>query len=123
MGPMSATLVTAEDVMNVAAYYATQAPKGGTAKTNGNGSDGERIYKGGILAKGVPACASCHSPNGAGIPAQFPRLAGQHAEYNLVQMKAFRSGERANAPMMRVIASKMSDQEMEAGVDYIQGLK
>jgi len=71
----------------------------------------------------VPPCASCHSPNGAGIPAQFPRLAGQHAEYNLIQLKAFRSGERANAPMMRVIASKMSDQEMEAVADYVQGLK
>jgi cytochrome c553 len=123
MGPMSATLATAEDVLNVAAYFAAQAPKGGAAKSNGNGSDGERIYKGGILAKGVPACASCHSPNGAGIPAQFPRLAGQHAEYNLNQLKAFRSGERANAPMMRVIASKMSDQEMEAVADYVQGLK
>jgi cytochrome c553 len=123
MGPMSTTLASAEDVLNVAVYFSAQAPKGGTAKTNGNGSDGEKIYKGGILAKGVPACASCHSPNGSGIPAQFPRLAGQHAEYNLVQMKAFRSGERANAPMMRVIASKMSDPEMEAVVDYIQGLK
>jgi cytochrome c553 len=123
MGPMSATLATAEDVLNVAAYFAAQPPKGGTAKSNGNGSDGERIYKGGILAKGVPACASCHSPNGSGIPAQFPRLAGQHAEYNLNQLKAFRSGERANAPMMRVIASKMSDQEMEAVADYVQGLK
>ncbi|HQR50683.1 MAG TPA: c-type cytochrome [Methylophilaceae bacterium] len=123
MGPMSATLTTPEDVLNVAAYFAAQAPKGGAAKSNGKGSDGERIYKGGILAKGVPACASCHSPNGAGIPVQFPRLAGQHAEYNLNQLKAFRSGERANAPMMRVIASKMSDPEMEAVVDYIQGLK
>jgi cytochrome c553 len=123
MGPMSATLATPEDVLNVAAYFASQTPKGGTAKSNGKGSDGERIYKGGILAKGVPACASCHSPNGAGIPVQFPRLAGQHAEYNLNQLKAFRSGERANAPMMRVIASKLSDPEMEAVVDYIQGLK
>jgi cytochrome c553 len=123
MGPMSATLATPEDVLNVAAYFASQTPKGGTAKSNGKGSDGELIYKGGILAKGVPACASCHSPNGAGIPVQFPHLAGQHAEYNLNQLKAFRSGERANAPMMRVIASKLSDPEMEAVVDYIQGLK
>ena len=123
MGPMASTLTTPEDVLNVAAYYASQAAKGGSAKSNGKGSEGERIYQGGILAKNVPACASCHSPNGAGIPAQFPSLAGQHAEYNLTQLKAFRSGERANAPMMRVIASRMSDPELEAVADYMQGLK
>jgi len=123
MAGMAATLATPQDVLDVAAYFASQQAKGGSAKTNGKGSLGEAIYKGGIPAKSVPACAACHSPNGAGIPVRFPRLAGQHAEYNLIQMKAFRSGERANAPMMKVIASKMSDQEMEAVVDYIQGLK
>lgn len=123
MGPMASTLATPEDVLNVAAYFAAQAPKGGSAKSNGKGSEGEAIYKGGILVKGVPACASCHSPNGAGIPAQFPRLAGQHSEYVVNQLKAFRSGERANAPMMRVIAAKMSDPEIDAVADYMQGLK
>jgi len=123
MGPMSGTLATPEDVLNVAAYFASQTPKAGAAKSNGAGSEGALIYKGGILAKGVPACASCHSPNGAGIPAQFPRLAGQHAEYVVNQLKAFRSGERANAPMMKVIAAKLSDSEIDAVADYMQGLK
>lgn len=123
MAGMAATLATPQDVLDVAAYFAAQQPKGGSAKTNGKGSLGEAIYKGGIAAKNVPACASCHSPNGAGIPVRFPRLAGQHAEYTLIQMKAFRSGERANAPMMKAIAAKMSDQELEAVSDYVQGLK
>jgi len=71
----------------------------------------------------VPACAACHGPNGAGIPKQFPRLHGQHTDYTLAQLKAFRSGERANAPMMMAIAAKMTDAEMEAVADYIQGLR
>jgi cytochrome c553 len=123
MGPMSATLATAEDVLNVAAYFAAQAPKGGAAKSNGNGSDGERIYKGGILAKGVPACASCHSPNGAGIPAQYPRLAGQHAEYTVSQLKAFHDGTRRNNVPMAQIAARLSDAEMNAVADYAAGLR
>ena len=72
----------------------------------------------------MPACASCHGPNGAGIPVQFPRLAGQHGEYTLAELKKFRSGERTNdaAKMMRVIATKMTDQEMAAVAEYISGL-
>lgn len=123
MGPIAATLATPEDVANVAAYFAAQPAKGGAAKVNGAGSLGEKIYRGGVMSKSLPACAACHGPNGAGIPAQFPRLAGQHAEYTINQMKAFRSGERANAPMMRVIAGKMTDQEIEAVADYVQGLR
>lgn len=122
MAGMAATLATPQDVLDVAAYFASQQPKAANARTNGKGSLGESIYKGGIAAKNVPACASCHSPNGAGIPVRFPRLAGQHAEYTLIQMKAFRSGERNNAPMMKAIAAKMSDQELEAVSDYTQGL-
>lgn len=123
MQPMAATLATPEDMQNVAAYFAAQAPKAGAAKTNGRGSEGEKLYLGGVQAKALPACASCHGPSGAGIPIRFPRLSGQHFEYTVNQMKAFRSGERANAPMMRVIAAKMTDQEIEAVADYIQGLK
>ncbi|MCX7627273.1 MAG: cytochrome c4 [Methylophilaceae bacterium] len=121
MAPLAATL-TPQDITQLAAYFAAQKPKGGTAKENGPGSLGERIYRGGLAAKGVPACAACHGPNGAGIPIQFPRLSGQHAEYTVNQLKAFRSGERANAPMMKVIASKMTDEEIVAVSDYIQGL-
>lgn len=122
MEPMAATL-SADDVVQLAAYFGSQKPKNGNAKENGPGSAGEKIYKGGIAAMGVPACAACHGPNGAGIPVQFPRLAGQHSEYMINQLKAFRSGERANGPMMRAIAAKMSDQDIAAVADYIQGLR
>ena len=124
MAGMVATL-TAEDMNNLGAYYAAQTPKGGTAKSNGKGSLGEKIYKAGIAGMGVPACASCHGPTGAGVPVQFPRLAGQHADYTVAQLQTFRSGERANdaAKMMRMIAAKLSDQDMAAVADYIQGLR
>lgn len=114
-----------EDMANLGAYYALQTAKPGTAKSNGKGSVGEKIYKAGIAGMGVPACASCHGPTGAGVPVQFPRLAGQHADYTVAQLQTFRSGERANdaAKMMRMIASKLSDQDMAAVADYIQGLR
>jgi cytochrome c553 len=124
MAGMVAAL-TPEDMDNLGAYFATQAAKGGTAKSNGKGSVGEKIYKGGIPGVGVPACASCHGPAGAGIPVQFPRLAGQHADYTVAQLKSFRAGQRANdaAKMMRSVAAKLSDEDMAAVADYIQGLK
>jgi len=121
MGAMAASL-SADDMVKLGVYFGAQKPKGSNAKENGPGSLGEKIYKGGVTAKGLPACASCHGPTGAGIPVQFPRLAGQHADYTVIQLKAFRSGERANAPMMKVIAGKMSDQDIAAVADYIQGL-
>ncbi|MFM1978248.1 MAG: hypothetical protein RLZZ151_763 [Pseudomonadota bacterium] len=114
-----------EDMLNLGAYFGSQKAKAGAAKVNGAGSAGEKIYKGGIANLGVPACASCHGANGAGVPVQFPRLGGQHAEYTITQMKAWRSGERANDPakMMRMVAAKLSDADIEAVADYIQGLK
>jgi cytochrome c553 len=113
-----------EDMANVAAYFGAQKGKVGSAKTNAAGSLGEKIYRGGIASVGVPACASCHGATGAGIPVQFPRLSGQHAEYVVTQLKAFYTGERANdnAKVMRMIAAKLSDAEMAAVADYIQGL-
>lgn len=123
MSGMAGGLST-EDMQDVAAYFSAQKTKANTAKTNGAGSVGEKIYKGGIPGTGVPACASCHGPTGAGIPVQFPRLGGQHTEYLVNQLKTFRSGERANdgAKMMRMIAAKLSDDDMTAVADYIQGL-
>jgi len=112
-----------EEMKNLAAYFSKQNLKLGQAATNGKGSLGEKIYRGGVAATNVPACASCHGANGAGIPKQFPRLNGQHTDYTLAQLKAFRSGERANAPMMMVISAKMTDAEMAAVSDYIQGLR
>lgn len=124
MGGMAAPL-SAEDMGNLAAYFAGQKPKPGAARDPELAKLGQSIYRGGIMAKGVAACAACHSPNGAGIPSQFPRLAGQHAEYVAAQLKAFRAGERANDPgsMMRMIAAKFSDKEIAAVAEYIAGLR
>jgi cytochrome c553 len=122
MTGMAAMLSDAE-VKDVATYFANQKLTLGVAKTNGAGSLGEKIYRGGIAATNVPACAACHGPAGAGLPKQFPRLAGQHADYTLAQMRTFRTGERANAPMMMAISTKMTDAEMAAVADYIQGLR
>ena len=123
MSGMAASL-SQEDMANVAAYFGSQKAKVGSAKTNAAGSLGEKIYRGGIASVGVPACASCHGAAGAGIPVQFPRLSGQHADYVVTQLKAFYSGERANdnAKVMRMIAAKMTDADMAAVADYIQGL-
>ncbi len=111
------------DMQDLAKYFASQKQTLGKAKSNGAGSLGEKIYRGGNAATGVPACASCHGANGAGIPKQYPRVAGQHADYNLQQLRTLRTGERANAPMMMTIAAKMTDAEMQAVADYMQGLR
>ena len=118
-----AAMLSEEDMKGVANYFASQNIVLGKAQSNGVGSLGEKIYRGGIAANHVPACAGCHGANGAGLPKQFPRLSGQHADYTLAQLRTFRTGERANAPMMMAISSKMSDAEMAAVADYIQGLR
>ena len=110
-------------MQGLAKYFAAQKLTLGKAKNNGAGSLGEKIYRGGIAATGVPACAACHGANGAGIPKQYPRLSGQHADYALQQLRTLRTGERANAPMMMTIAAKMTDAEMQAVADYMQGLR
>jgi len=113
------------DVRDVAAYYAGQGPRPGLARDAKLASAGRALYRGGNGASGVAACSGCHSPNGAGIPVQYPRLKGQHGEYTAAQLKAFRSGERANDPasMMRGVAARMSDAEIAAVAEYISGLK
>jgi cytochrome c553 len=123
MSGMVAAL-TPEDMNNLGAYFAGQKAAPGAAANKELIAAGQKLFKGGNQASGVPACAACHGPNGSGIPVQFPRLAGQHAEYTLGQLKLFRSSERANdaAKMMRVIAQKMTDQEMQAVSEYIAGL-
>lgn len=115
--------LSAEDMEELAKYFSSQSIKLAKAKSNGKGSLGEKIYRGGIAATQVPACAACHGATGAGLPKQFPRLAGQHSDYTVQQLRTFRTGERANAPMMMTIAAKMSDAEMQAVADYIQGLR
>lgn len=111
------------DKRNVAAYYAAQRAKPGSARNKETLPLGQRIYRAGIAEKAVPACAGCHSPNGAGVPVQYPRLGGQHSEYSEVQLKAFRDGTRRNnAPMMQ-IAARLSDAEIKAVADYVGGLR
>jgi cytochrome c553 len=114
-----------DDMANAALYFSGQQAKPGAARNAELVKLGQTIYRGGILSKGVAACASCHGPNGAGIPAQFPRLAGQHAQYTSDQLKAFRAGNRANDPnrMMRVVSLKLTDREIDALSQYIQGLR
>ena len=84
---------------------------------------GEKISRGGIAAKQVPACAGCHSPNAAGIPAQYPRLSGQHADYAAAQLTAFRDGVRKNSLQMEQVAAKLNDREIKAVADYVAGLR
>jgi len=122
MSPISSNL-TEQDMLNVSSYLAKQTIKTGTSKTKEGIEIGQKIYRGGIIAKHVPACAACHSPNGAGIPAQFARIGGQSAEYTKAQLLAFKNGSRSNSPQMSAIAARMSDKEIEAISDYIAGLK
>ena len=85
-----------DDMANAALYFGGQDPKPRAARNAELVKLGQTIYRGGILGKGVAACASCHGPNGSGIPAQYPRVAGQHAQYTADQLKAFRAGARNN---------------------------
>ena len=111
------------DMRNVAAYFASQTLKPAAARNKDIVELGQKIYRGGIASKSVAACAGCHSPNGAGIPAQFPRLGGQYAEYTESQLVGFRQGVRKNSIQMTAIASRMSDAEIKAVSEYIAGLR
>ena len=124
MGGMAAPL-SDEDMKNVAAWFASQKLKPATATDESKIALGQKIWRQGDFKKGVPACAGCHGPTGAGLPAHYPRLAGQFAEYTEVQLKSFRLDERANDPekMMRTIAAKLSDAEIKAVAEYAAGLR
>ncbi|WP_089727594.1 c-type cytochrome [Candidatus Thiosymbion oneisti] len=123
MGPQMIPL-SEQDFRDIAAYYSTQQQTPGT--TDPAAAElGERIYRGGNPATGVTACTGCHGPAGAGLgAAKFPRVAGQHAQYLDSTLKGFRTGARANDPngMMRDVASRMSDEEIAAVSQFIQGL-
>lgn len=113
-----------DDMRNLAAYYASRTPRPMAARDKELVEQGRKLYRAGDASNATAACAGCHSPNGAGIPAMYPRLAGQHADYVATQLKAFRAGERANDPnqMMRASASKLSDKDIAALAEYISGL-
>jgi cytochrome c553 len=118
-----ASALSDEDMKNIAFWVASKKAKPGFAKDKDMVALGERIYRGGIADRQVPACAGCHSPNGAGIPAQYPRLSGQHAEYAVAQLTAFRDGVRKNSLQMSQVAAKLNDREIKAVADYIAGLR
>ncbi len=124
MGGMVAAL-SEEDMKNVAAWFASQKLKPATAKDESKLALGQKLWRQGDFKKGIPACAGCHGPAGAGMPAQYPRLSGQFAEYTEAQLKAFRVEERGNDPekMMRTIAAKLSDVEIKAVSEYAAGLR
>lgn len=116
-------ILSDEDMNNLAAYYSAQKLKPSAARNKDTVELGQRIYRGGIAAKGVPACSGCHSPNGAGMPAEYPALAGQFADYTQDQLIQFRAGKRTNSPQMVEIAARLSDVEIQALADYIAGLR
>jgi cytochrome c553 len=122
MKGMASTLSEA-DMKNVAAFYASKKAKPGAAKNKDLVLLGEKIYRGGLADRSIPACAACHSPTGAGIPAQYPRVAGQHADYAAAQLTAFRDGVRKNNSVMTGVAAKLNDREIKAVADYITGLQ
>jgi cbb3-type cytochrome c oxidase subunit III len=118
-----ASMLSEEDMKNVAYWLASKKATPGTATDKDLVALGERIYRGGILDRQVAACAGCHSPNGAGIPAQYPRLSGQYAEYTASQLTAFRDGTRKNSIQMTDVAAKLNDREIKAVADYVAGLR
>jgi cytochrome c553 len=130
MQAMAATLGD-EDMRALGAYYGAQKPKGLAAKDASLVKAAQQLWRGGDAARGVPACAACHSPTGAGIPKNYPRLAGQYADYTYAQLKAFKAGERGadeagkdiNGRVMHTIAQQMTDAQMKAVADYAAGLR
>jgi cytochrome c553 len=117
-----ASALSEDDMKNVAAFYSGKQAKQGAAKNKDLVVLGEKIYRGGIAERSVPACAGCHSPTGAGIPAQYPRVGGQHADYTEAQLKSFRDGVRKNSLQMTGVAARMNDREIKAVADYMAGL-
>ena len=130
MQGMAATLKP-EDMKALGVYFSQQKPKGLGAKDAALATAGQTLYRGGDIAAGIPACAACHAPNGAGIAKNYPRLAGQYADYTYAQLKAFRNDERGadkdgkdiNGKIMTAVAFRMSDAQMKAVAEYTAGLR
>ncbi len=118
-----ASALSDDDMKNIAYWVTANKAKAGFAKDKELVTLGERIYRGGVQDRQIAACAGCHSPSGAGIPSQYPRLSGQHADYTAVQLPAFRDGGRKNSQPMSQVAAKLSDREIRALADYIAGLR
>lgn len=117
--------LSVDDMRSLALYFSQQKINPAIAVDENLVAAGRVIWRKGDFERGVPACAGCHGAAGRGVPALYPRLAGQHAEYTDAQMKNFRSEVRSNDPekMMRTIADKFSDKQIKAVADYIAGLR
>ena len=124
MGGMTAAL-SPDEMNGLALYFSQQQQKPAVAVDAKLVATGQSLWRKGDFDRGIPACAGCHGPTGAGLPAQYPRLSGQHAEYTETQLKNFRSEERSNDPekVMRTIAEKLSDKQIKAIADFIAGLR
>jgi cytochrome c553 len=130
MQPIAQQLSDA-DMVALGVYFSQQKAKTLAAKDPQLVAAGQRLFRGGDTASGVPACAACHSPTGAGIPKNFPKVSGQYADYTYAQLKAFKSGERGNdaggkdadGRIMAAIAQKLDDTQMKALADYAAGLR
>lgn len=126
-GPLMAGILapfSLQDFADLSAYFASKTMNLGEAPA-ATAALGERLYRGGNIKTGVSACSACHGPAGLGnAAAGFPRLAGQHSVYIVDQLKKFQSNERHNdvGDMMRDIAQRMTDSEMQAVADFVQGL-
>lgn len=118
-----ATLLSDDDMKNIAYWLAANKAKPGFAKEKDLVTLGEKIWRGGIADRQIAACAGCHGPNGAGIPVQYPRISGQHADYTMGQLTSFRDGVRLNSLQMNQVAAKLNDKEIRALADYIAGLR
>ena len=118
-----ASALSDADMKNVAAFYAGKQAKPGAARNKDLAALGEKIYRGGIAERAIPACTACHGPTGAGMPVQYPRLGGQHADYVEAQLLAFRGGIRKNNAAMTGVAAKLNDREIKAVSDYVAGLR
>ncbi|WP_156864010.1 c-type cytochrome [Casimicrobium huifangae] len=124
--------LSADDMKDLGAYFAAKPTRPIGTKDEKLAKTAEKLYRAGDAARGIPACSGCHSPTGAGIPAQYPRIGGQHAEYTLAQLTSFRTGKRggatkedpnSNGKLMASIAAKLTDAEVKALSEYTAGLK
>jgi len=130
MQAMAATLQP-DEMTALGVYFSRQKPKGLAAKDAALVTAGQKLFRGGDAATGLPACAACHAPNGAGVAKNYPRLAGQHADYTYAQLKAFKAGERGadkdgkdvNGTIMVTVAARMTDAQMKAVAEYTAGLR
>lgn len=120
-----ASSLSDQDMQDIAAYYSRQKMSVGAANPE-LVDKGQQLYLGGDPENGIPACAACHSPTGAGNPAAgYPHLAGQHAQYLATQLKAFRSGKRSGTDLAKVmdsVSNQLTDKQIKTVASYLQGL-